>query len=115
MKTAVIGSGNMGTAMALVLADNGHSVACWDHVPEVVEDIRKNHHNQRYLPGANLPPYHHGRSFASPCGAGSPTHPHLRSLPLFRPGRERIFPLRRSPGPGRWGPPRAWKRSRASA
>lgn len=56
MKTAVIGSGNMGTAMALVLADNGHSVVCWDHVPEVVEDIRKNHHNQRYLPGLSLPP-----------------------------------------------------------
>ncbi len=56
MKTAVIGSGNMGTAMALVLADNGHTVACWDHIPEVVEDIRKNHVNQRFLPGINLPP-----------------------------------------------------------
>jgi glycerol-3-phosphate dehydrogenase (NAD(P)+) len=56
LKTAVIGSGNMGTAMALVMADNGHTVSCWDHVPEVVEDIRKNHHNQRYLPGLSLPP-----------------------------------------------------------
>ncbi|HTC21735.1 MAG TPA: NAD(P)-binding domain-containing protein, partial [bacterium] len=37
MKTAVIGSGNMGTALACLLADNGHTVTCWDHIPEVVE------------------------------------------------------------------------------
>jgi glycerol-3-phosphate dehydrogenase (NAD(P)+) len=55
MKTAVIGSGNMGTALACLLADNGHTVACWDHMPEVVEDIRKNHVNSRYLPDAPLP------------------------------------------------------------
>ncbi len=46
----------MGTALALVLADNGHTVSCWDHIPEVVEDIRKNHINQRFLPGIALPP-----------------------------------------------------------
>jgi len=56
MKTAVIGSGNMGTALACVLGENGHTVACWDHMPEVVEDIRKNHENSRFLPGVPLPP-----------------------------------------------------------
>ncbi len=55
MKTAVIGSGNMGTALAHLLADNGHSVVCWDHIPEVVEDIRKNHRNEKFLPGITLP------------------------------------------------------------
>jgi glycerol-3-phosphate dehydrogenase (NAD(P)+) len=55
MKAAVIGSGNMGTAMACLLADNGHTVACWDHMPEVVEDIRKNHQNSRFLPDITLP------------------------------------------------------------
>ncbi len=55
MKTAIIGSGNMGTALAHLLADNGHSVSCWDHIPEVVEDIRKNHQNSRFLPGILLP------------------------------------------------------------
>jgi len=55
MKTAVIGSGNMGTALAHLLADNGHSVVCWDHIPEVVEDIRRNHQNARFLPGVTLP------------------------------------------------------------
>ncbi len=55
MKTAVIGTGNMGTALACLLADNGHSVACWDHMPEVVEDIKKNHLNSRFLPETPLP------------------------------------------------------------
>jgi glycerol-3-phosphate dehydrogenase (NAD(P)+) len=55
MKAAVIGSGNMGTALAHLLADNGHSVVCWDHMPEVVEDIKKNHRNEKFLPGITLP------------------------------------------------------------
>jgi glycerol-3-phosphate dehydrogenase (NAD(P)+) len=55
MKTAVIGAGNMGTALACLLTDNGHSVTCWDHIPEVVEDIRTNHLNSRFLPGVTLP------------------------------------------------------------
>ncbi len=55
MKTAVIGSGSMGTALARLLADNGHSVSCWDHIPSVVEDIRKNHLNSKFLPGVDLP------------------------------------------------------------
>jgi glycerol-3-phosphate dehydrogenase (NAD(P)+) len=55
MKAAIIGSGNMGTALAHLLADNGHTVTCWDHIPEVVEDIKKNHQNNRFLPGVILP------------------------------------------------------------
>lgn len=45
----------MGTALACLLADNGHTVACWDHMPQVVEDIRKNHQNSRFLPEVALP------------------------------------------------------------
>lgn len=45
----------MGTALACLLADNGHAVTCWDHMPEVVEDIRKNHRNPRFLPDVPLP------------------------------------------------------------
>jgi len=55
MKVAVIGSGNMGTALAHLLADNGHGVTCWDHIPAVVEDIRKKHQNSKFLPGVSLP------------------------------------------------------------
>jgi glycerol-3-phosphate dehydrogenase (NAD(P)+) len=56
MKAAIIGSGNMGTALACLLAENGWKVTCWDHVPQVVDDIRKNHRNERFLPGINLHP-----------------------------------------------------------
>lgn len=56
MKAAIIGSGNMGTGLACLLAENGWKVTCWDHVPQVVEDIRKNHRNERFFPGLNLHP-----------------------------------------------------------
>ena len=55
MKATVVGSGNMGTALASLLAINGRQVTCWDHAPEVVEDIRRNHENRRSLPGVRLP------------------------------------------------------------
>jgi glycerol-3-phosphate dehydrogenase (NAD(P)+) len=56
MKAAIIGTGNMGTALACLLAENGWKVTCWDHVPQVVEDIRKNHRNEKYFPGLELHP-----------------------------------------------------------
>jgi glycerol-3-phosphate dehydrogenase (NAD(P)+) len=56
MKAAVIGSGNMGTALACLLAENGWKVTCWDHIPQVIEDINKNHRNERFLPGIELHP-----------------------------------------------------------
>lgn len=56
MKAAIVGSGNMGTALACLLAENGWKVTCWDHVPQVVDDIGKNHRNERFLPGINLHP-----------------------------------------------------------
>lgn len=55
MKLAVVGSGNMGTALAKLAAQNGHEVRCWDHFPDVVESIRAAHRNERFLPGVELP------------------------------------------------------------
>lgn len=49
-KIAVLGAGNMGTALAHSLAGNGHEVALWDHFPAVVEDIRRHRMNRRFLP-----------------------------------------------------------------
>ena len=43
---AVLGAGNMGTALAHALAGNGHPVTVWDHFPDVVEDIRLRRENQ---------------------------------------------------------------------
>jgi len=54
LKIAVLGAGNMGTALAHALASQGHSVAIWDHFVEVVDDIQTRRENLRYLPGVVL-------------------------------------------------------------
>lgn len=50
----ILGAGAWGTAIATLLADNGHSVLLWCHEPEVAQGINKNHSNQHYLPGILL-------------------------------------------------------------
>ncbi|MGY3714133.1 NAD(P)H-dependent glycerol-3-phosphate dehydrogenase [Sutcliffiella cohnii] len=54
-KVAVLGAGSWGTALALVLADNGHKVILWGHKQEQVDAINKTHQNEKYLPGVHLP------------------------------------------------------------
>lgn len=55
-KIAVLGGGSFGTAIANIVADNGHSVALWMRDADIVESIRANHENSRYLPGKQLNP-----------------------------------------------------------
>jgi glycerol-3-phosphate dehydrogenase (NAD(P)+) len=54
MKTAVLGVGAWGTALAKVLHENGNAVALWDINPETLEGLRHGQ-NERYLPGVKLP------------------------------------------------------------
>ncbi len=54
MKAAVLGSGGWGTALALVLCDNGHDVALWSHSPEKAEQMAKTRENP-LLKGVPLP------------------------------------------------------------
>ena len=54
MKTAVIGSGAWGTALAIRLRKNGHDVVMWTYEKELVEEMNTTRHNPR-LPGAVLP------------------------------------------------------------
>lgn len=54
MKTAVIGAGAWGTALALCLNRNGHDTALWHHSPEKAAQITKTRDNPR-LPGHPLP------------------------------------------------------------
>ncbi len=54
MKVAVIGAGSWGTALAQVLAGNGHEAVLWARREEVVESINGAHRNPRYLSDAVL-------------------------------------------------------------
>ncbi|RLL48198.1 NAD(P)H-dependent glycerol-3-phosphate dehydrogenase [Oceanobacillus piezotolerans] len=46
---AVLGAGSWGTALSLVLADNGHKVRLWSHRKEQADEINQTHQNLKYL------------------------------------------------------------------
>jgi glycerol-3-phosphate dehydrogenase (NAD(P)+) len=54
-KTAVIGAGSWGTALAKLLADKGEQVVLWGHDPAHIDALRRDRENRKYLPGATLP------------------------------------------------------------
>ena len=54
-KIAVIGAGSWGTALSLVLADNGHDVVLYGRDQKNVDAINENHENTQFLPGVTLP------------------------------------------------------------
>ena len=56
MKCAVVGAGAWGTALASLLADNGHDVTIWCLEPDVADSINTSAQNPRFLPGAALHP-----------------------------------------------------------
>ena len=53
---AVLGGGSFGTAIANLLAENGHSVRLWMRDAEQAESIRAHRQNPRYLKGVTLLP-----------------------------------------------------------
>ena len=54
MKTAVVGSGAWGTALAIALCKNGHDVTMWTFEKELIPEMEATRRNPR-LPGAVLP------------------------------------------------------------
>ena len=52
----MIGAGAWGTALANLLADNGHPTVIWAYERDVVDSINTRHENQRFLPGVSLSP-----------------------------------------------------------
>ncbi|WP_042223582.1 NAD(P)H-dependent glycerol-3-phosphate dehydrogenase [Oceanobacillus manasiensis] len=54
-KVAVIGAGSWGTALSIVLADNGHEVRLWTHRLEQAEAINKEKRNEKYLKEVEIP------------------------------------------------------------
>ena len=53
---AVLGAGNMGTALAHQIARNGHLVRAWSIETDVLEEIRDHHRSTKYLEGVALHP-----------------------------------------------------------
>ena len=54
-RIAVLGAGSWGTALACVLARNGHDVRLWARRPELADQINKRSTNALYLPDVPLP------------------------------------------------------------
>jgi len=55
MRFAVLGAGSWGTALAMLLAGNGHAVTLWAHRESAAEAMRRDRSNERYLPGIPFP------------------------------------------------------------
>jgi glycerol-3-phosphate dehydrogenase (NAD(P)+) len=55
-RIAILGAGNMGSALAHALASQGSTVSLWDHFPETVAEILSRRTNHRYLPNIDLHP-----------------------------------------------------------
>lgn len=51
----ILGGGSFGTAMATILAENGHDARLWVRDPETVAAINEQRENTRYMPGQALP------------------------------------------------------------
>ena len=51
----VIGAGSWGTALAVVLAHNGHNVTVWSILEEEVEMLTREHEHTEKLPGVKIP------------------------------------------------------------
>src|SRR5688500_3614027 len=56
MRCVVVGAGAWGTALANVLARNGHDTMLWAREPDVADSINEAHENRRFLAGARLDP-----------------------------------------------------------
>lgn len=51
----VLGAGSWGTALAIVLAENGHNTIVWTHREDQATEINQHHTNKTYLPHTTLP------------------------------------------------------------
>ncbi len=55
LRVAVLGAGSWGSALAILLGRNGHSVALWGRDAKAMADIGAQRRNARYLPDAEMP------------------------------------------------------------
>jgi glycerol-3-phosphate dehydrogenase (NAD(P)+) len=55
MKISVLSDGGWGTALSMVLCDNGHEVTLWGPFPDYLDEMRRTRRNERFLKGVELP------------------------------------------------------------
>ncbi|MFW5803046.1 MAG: NAD(P)H-dependent glycerol-3-phosphate dehydrogenase [Verrucomicrobiota bacterium] len=55
MKIAVMSDGGWGTALSLLLVDNGHETTLWGPFPDYIKSMREQRENTEFLPGVPLP------------------------------------------------------------
>ncbi len=55
MRISVLGAGSWGTALAIILSNNGHDVTLWEFKKEYVKGLIKHHENKIFLPGISIP------------------------------------------------------------
>lgn len=51
----VLGAGSWGTALSIVLSQNGHNCLLWSHREDQANEINNQHSNKKYLPDTVLP------------------------------------------------------------
>jgi len=54
-KIGVIGAGGWGTALAVLLSENGNEVSLYEHFPEYAAKLRQDRENRTFLPGVKIP------------------------------------------------------------
>ena len=56
VRVAVLGAGNMGTAISQIIASNGYEVSLWNHAKDLkpLKQIKKHRENKKYLPKVKL-------------------------------------------------------------
>ena len=54
-KVAIIGAGSWGTALSVVLHNNGHEVTIWSIIEDEIKMLKDNHEHLDKLPGVKLP------------------------------------------------------------
>jgi len=55
MNISVIGSGSWGTAIGIMLAENGHDVKLWSYSSQECDDLKTYKENRPFLPGVVIP------------------------------------------------------------
>ena len=69
MQVTIAGSGGWGTALAILLHENGHDVTLWSHFETESKQLAETHQNP-YLPGDSLCSLQSQGSSPTPKGQG---------------------------------------------